>query len=172
MQPKAAHFLIFAVVCLSAPWFFAYLHTRVNRRVPPILLYFRYFMSANIFNIGIFSIILMSSVGPRIVEISSWGVSPIIYYYMAVIIALVVTSACTLFGRRTLILAAPGMWCLFLLINASIHATQMGREIEPYSPTLVIWIADKLLVALIMLGFMISLKQRLTPTGIIQHGRE
>lgn len=171
MTIAARHYLILCLVALIAPWIGAYLSSRVNRRVPAILLYYRYFVSSCVFLLSIYTSSLIFGVPYTFIKEAGYAYSMIDNYYAGLLVAMAIVTAATLYGRSMLILASSLLWIYYLALNIILNIELQLRHIGKFSQFFAVHVVDEFIILLVLFGFFISLKQRLSVSGFVQHGR-
>jgi hypothetical protein len=108
--------LVFAFLLLF-PFLLGFLHVRVNHRVKPALIYYRYFMTFNMILSSILVSVRMLFDGPAEAQLLSWDFSPIFYWYGVSLLSMALMGVFTLFSRRSIFLAPAILWAVFLMLS-------------------------------------------------------
>lgn len=150
--------MIFALF-LIPPFVLGFFHARVNKEIPAILIYYRYFMTFNVIFGGIFVAARMFLDGPAEAQSVSWEFSPMFYLYGAALLSMALMGAFTLFSRHSLLMAPAILWTIFLSLATTVNLIGLVHHTIEANSLVIAHMIFNALTIMIMLGFLYFLRQ-------------
>lgn len=143
-----------SVICgilLILPFGLAFIHSCVNKRLMPPLLYYRYFMTFNMILASLFVTGRMFFDGPHAAAINGWAYSPVYNLYGVAIFSMAILALLTVYSRRIIMLAPAICWSAFLILSTVCHLYQLNHNHVYAVQAIYVHIIYNILVSLIML---------------------
>jgi len=157
-----------SVTCLALlllPFILGYIHTGINKRVQPVLIYYRYFMTLNMIIAGLFVTSRLFIQGEQAAQISGWAYSPIFHLYALAVLSMVIMGFMTVYSRKIIMIAPAICWSVFLILSTISYIYQLTQHLIADVNIISVHIVYSLLVSLIMLRFISKLTRRQLQTG-------
>lgn len=144
---------IVCLVLLLLPFLLGYIHQGVTKRVPAMILYYRYFMLCNMVLAGLFVSARMFFDGQTAAQTSGWAFSPLYHLYAIAVLSMVVLALVTLFSRKSIMLAPAILWSAFLLLSVVANAFEIARGAITIPGIMVVHIIYGFAASIIMLSY-------------------
>ncbi len=161
---------VVCVVLLILPFLLGYIHTGINKKTKPVLIYYRYFMSFNMLLAALFVAARMILIGPQAAQISGWVYSPVFHLYGIAILSMAVMAAVSLYQNNRIILAPLICWLTFLVLSTFSHVYEITRHNIADINIMYVHIAYYFITSVIMLRFLYLLKKNFKERGTVSDG--
>lgn len=158
---------IVCVVLLLLPALLAYIHTSANKRIPSLLIHYRYFMAFNMVFSGMFVATRVMVNGHNAAAVSGWAYSPLFNLYGVAILSMSLLALFTIFSRKSIVLAPALLWSIFLTLSSITQLIQINAHVTNAVGILLVHVAYNTIVTVVMLRFAVSIKGRLHESPII-----
>ncbi len=145
---------------LVPPFLLAFFHARVNKKVPGILIYYRYFMSFNMIFAALFVAVRMLLDAPSEAQLVGWDFSPMFYLYGIALLSMALMGALTVFSRHSILMAPAILWTIFLTLSILTNLVELVQHSITANNLVVVNMLYDVVTIVIMLCFLWLLRQK------------